>query len=163
MFWRLLWKLLRGSGGRLTVAILALVSCAMVVSALLNLEFDIERKLTQEFRTLGANLLISPRNAQITGSSPAEVMSESDVSAAIQSVKDPNVAAAAPFLYVVGSARNTPLVIAGTHLEELPKLEPAWRIEGAWKPSKAQQTACLVGRNVAQQLKLAVSSSLNLI
>lgn len=162
MFWRLLWKLLRGSGGRLAVAILALVSCAMVVSALLNLEFDIERKLTQEFRTLGANLLISPRNAQITGSSPAEVMSESEVSAAIQSAKDPNVVAAAPFLYIVGSAQDTPVVIAGTHLEELPKLEPAWRIEGAWKTSEAQQTTCLVGRNVAQQLRLAVGSSLSL-
>ena len=43
MFWRLLWKLLRGSSGRLVVAILALVSGAMVISALLNLEFDIER------------------------------------------------------------------------------------------------------------------------
>jgi putative ABC transport system permease protein len=162
MFWRLLWKLLRGSGGRLAVAILALVSCAMVISALLNLEFDVERKLTQEFRTLGANLLISPRNAQITGSSPAEVMSESEVRSAIQKVKDPNIVAAAPFLYVVGNAQSTPVVITGTNLEELPKLEPAWRIEGGWKSSQSQQSTCLVGRNVAQQLKLAVGSSLNL-
>ncbi len=162
MFWRLLWKLLCGSGGRLAVALLALVSCAMVVSALLNLEFDVERKLTQEFRTLGANLLISPRNAQITGSSPAEVMSASEVSFAIQKVKDPGLVAAVPFLYAVGSAQNTPVVIAGTNLEELPKLEPAWRMEGEWKPSLAQQTGGLVGRNVAQQLKLAIGSSLNL-
>ena len=162
MFWRLLWKLLRGSGGRLAVAVLALVSCAMLVSALLNLEFDIERKLTQEFRTLGANLLISPRNAQISGSSPSEVMSASDVSAAIESVRDPNVVAAAPFLYIVGNAKNAPVVIAGTKLEELPKLEPAWRIEGQWKSSQVQQRDCLVGRNVAQQLRLVVGSSLNL-
>ena len=162
MFWRLLWKLLRGSGGRLGVAVLALVSCAMLVSALLNLEFDIERKLTQEFRTLGANLLISPRNAQISGSSPSEVMSASDVSAAIESVRDPNVVAAAPFLYIVGNAKNAPVVIAGTKLEELPKLEPAWRIEGEWKSSQVQQRDCLVGRNVAQQLRLVVGSPLNL-
>jgi len=162
MFWRLLWKLLRGSGGRLGVAVLALVSCAMLVSALLNLEFDIERKLTQEFRTLGANLLISPRNAQISGSSPSEVMSASDVSAAIESVRDPNVVAAAPFLYIVGNAKNAPVVIAGTKLEELPKLEPAWRIEGGGKSSQVQQRDCLVGRNVAQQLRLVVGSSLNL-
>ncbi len=162
MFWRLLWKLLRGSGGRLGVAVLALVSCAMLVSALLNLEFDIERKLTQEFRTLGANLLISPRNAQISGSSPSEVMSASDVSAAIESVRDPNVVATAPFLYIVGNAKNAPVVIAGTKLEELPKLEPAWRIEGEWKSSQVQQRDCLVGRNVAQQLRLVVGSPLNL-
>ncbi len=160
MFGRLLWKLLRGSGARLAVAILALVSCAMVVSALLNLEFDIERKLTQEFRMLGANILISPSNAQITGSSPAELMSEREVWAAIQNRKDPNVVAAAPFLYVVESAQNRQVVVAGTTLEELPKLEPAWRIEGAWKSSQDQPTVCLVGRNVVQQLQLTVGSPL---
>lgn len=162
MFWRLLWKLLRGSGARLAVAILALVSCAMVVSALLNLEFDIERKLTQEFRMLGANILISPRNAQITDSGPAELMSEREVSAAIQNLKDPNVLAAAPFLYVVESAQNTQVVVAGTKLEELPKLEPAWRIEGVWKSSQDALTACVVGRNVAQQFQLTVGSPLRL-
>ena len=55
----------------------------MVVSALLNLDFDIERKLTQEFRMLGANVLISPSNARINGSGPAEVMSENEVLAAL--------------------------------------------------------------------------------
>ena len=128
MFWRLLWKLLRGSGGRLAIAILSLVSCAMVVSALLNLEFDIERKLTQEFRMLGANILVSPRNAQISGSGAAEVMSESEVSAAIAASKEPAVVAASPFLYVVANTEKTPVVVAGTKLEELSKLEPAWKI-----------------------------------
>ena len=63
MFWRLLWRLLRGSQGRLAVALIALISGAAVVSALLNLDLDIERKLTQEFRSLGANLVISSGRA----------------------------------------------------------------------------------------------------
>jgi hypothetical protein len=54
MFARLLWKLVRGSRGRLAVALIALTSSAAVSSALLNLDLDIERKLTREFRTLGA-------------------------------------------------------------------------------------------------------------
>ena len=162
MFWRLLWKLLRGSGGRLAVAILSLVSCAMVVSALLNLEFDIEHKLTQEFRMLGANILVSPRNAQISGSGTAEVMSENEVSAAIAASKEPAVVAAAPFLYVVANAEKTPVVVAGTKLEELSKLEPAWRIEGDWNSSHEDSASCLVGRNVARQLQLVVGSPLRL-
>jgi len=162
MFWRLLWKLLRGSGGRLAVAILSLVSCAMVVSALLNLEFDIEHKLTQEFRMLGANILVSPRNAQINSSSPAELMSESEVSATVSALKDPAVVAAAPFLYIVANAGKTPVVVAGTKLEELSKLEPAWKIEGDWRSSQEAPTSCLVGRNVARQLQLIVGSPLGL-
>jgi putative ABC transport system permease protein len=163
MFWRLLWKLLRGSSGRLVVAILALVSGAMVISALLNLEFDIERKLTQEFRMLGANLVISPgHDTQITGAAPSALMNESDAFAAIQNLKDPAVVAAVPFLYIVERVDDTPVVVAGTKMEDLPKLEPAWRIEGQWTSSRDDQIACVVGRNVAQQLHLALNSPLHL-
>ena len=41
MFGRLLWKMLRGSRGRLAVALVAVISGAAVISALLNLDFDI--------------------------------------------------------------------------------------------------------------------------
>jgi len=163
MFWRLLWKLLRGSSGRLVVAILALVSGGMVISALLNLEFDIERKLTQEFRMLGANLVISPgHDTQITGAAPAALMNESEAFAAIQNLKDPAVVAAVPFLYIVERADDTPVVVAGTKMEDLPKLEPAWRIEGQWTSSRDDQIPCVVGRNVAQQLHLALNGPLHL-
>jgi putative ABC transport system permease protein len=164
MFWRLLWKLLRGSSGRLVVAILALVSGGMVISALLNLEFDIERKLTQEFRMLGANLVISPGHdaAQMPGDAPSALMNESDAFAAIQKLKDPAVVAAVPFLYIVERADDTPVVVAGTKLEDLPKLEPAWRIEGQWTSSRDDQISCVVGRNVAQQLHLTLNSPLHL-
>jgi putative ABC transport system permease protein len=163
MFWRLLWKLLRGSSGRLVVAILALVSGGMVISALLNLEFDIERKLTQEFRMLGANLVISPgHDTQIAGAVPSALMNESDAFAAIQNLKDPAVVAAVPFLYIVERADDMPVVVAGTKMEDLPKLEPSWRIEGQWTSSRDDQTPCVVGRNVAQQLHLALNSPLHL-
>jgi putative ABC transport system permease protein len=163
MFWRLLWKLLRGSSGRLVVAILALVSGAMVISALLNLEFDIERKLTQEFRMLGANLVISPgHDTQITGAAPSALMNESDAFAAIQNLKDPAVVASVPFLYIVERADDTPVVVAGTKMENLPKLEPSWRIEGQWTSSRDDQIPCVVGRNVAQQLHLGLNSPLHL-
>ncbi|MGD0404083.1 MAG: ABC transporter permease [Candidatus Acidiferrales bacterium] len=164
MFWRLLWKLLRGSSGRLVVAILALVSGGTVISALLNLEFDIERKLTQEFRMLGANLVISPGHdaAQMPGDAPSALMNESDAFAAIQNLKDPAVVEAVPFLYIVERAEDTPVVVAGTKLEDLPKLEPAWRVEGQWTSARDDQTPCVVGRNVAQQLHLALNSPLHL-
>lgn len=163
MFWRLLWKLLRGSSGRLVVAILALVSGAMVISALLNLEFDIERKLTQEFRMLGANLVISPgHDTQITGAAPSALMNESEAFAAIQNLKDPAVVAAVPFLYIVERADNTPVVVAGTKMEDLSKLEPSWKIEGQWTSSGDNQTPCIMGRNVARQFHLPLGSPFDL-
>jgi len=165
MFWRLLWKLLRGSRGRLAVAILALVSGSMVISALLNLELDVERKLTQEFRMLGANLVISPEHdgqTQMPGAVSSALMNESEVLPAIQNLKDPAVVAAASFLFVVEHAGNTQVVVAGTKLEELPKLEPAWKIEGEWTSSRNNPPPSVVGRNVARQLHLSLGSQLPL-
>ena len=74
MFWRVVFKLLRGSSGRLAVAVLALVSGAAVISALLNLDFDVQRKLTKEFRPLGANVVVSAAangNTAATDAAPA--------------------------------------------------------------------------------------------
>ena len=70
MFGRLLLQLLRGSRGRLAVALIAIVSGAAVISALLNLDLDVGSQLTQEFRSLGANVVIAPRQPQ--GSTPGK-------------------------------------------------------------------------------------------
>jgi putative ABC transport system permease protein len=163
MFTRLLWKLLHASRGRLVVALVALVSGAAVISALLNLQFDIERKLTQEFRTLGANLVISPaRDGQTIGSGAdsAAVMAEGAVLKQLEKLRTQEVVAAAPYLYIVAQVKTKPVVVTGTWLDESPKLAPTWKIEGNRVASREDVTSCLVGRNVARQLQLAPGSEI---
>jgi putative ABC transport system permease protein len=165
MFTRLLWKLLRASRGRLVVALVALVSGAAVISALLNLQFDIERKLTQEFRTLGANLVISSaRDGQALGSgadSPA-LIDQDVVLTQVERMRTPEVVAAAPFLYLVARVETKPVIVLGTWLDQATKLAPTWRIAGARIALRGDGTNCLVGRNVAQQLKLTLGGQLEL-
>ena len=59
MFWRILWRLLYASRGRLALAVIAVASGAAVCAALLNLNLDATDKLTREFRVLGANVVVS--------------------------------------------------------------------------------------------------------
>jgi putative ABC transport system permease protein len=165
MFTRLLWKLLRASRGRLVVALVALVSGAAVISALLNLQFDIERKLTQEFRTLGANLVISPARTPQSGGPGADspaLMDEGAVLNQVEKMRTPNVVAAAPFLYIVAQVKDKPVIVAGTWLDEATKLAPTWKIAGDRIASRGDGSNCLVGRNVARQLKLAPGAQLEL-
>lgn len=61
MFRRLVRRLLFANRGRLFVVLLALSAGAAVSAALLNLQVDAKRRLTTEFRTLGANVIISAR------------------------------------------------------------------------------------------------------
>jgi putative ABC transport system permease protein len=129
----------------------------------LNLQFDIERKLTQEFRTLGANLVISPaRDGQTIGSGAdsAAVMAEGAVLKQLEKLRTQEVVAAAPYLYIVAQVKTKPVVVAGTWLDESPKLAPTWKIEGNRVASREDVTSCLVGRNVARQLQLAPGSEI---
>lgn len=171
MFGRLLWKLLRSNRGRLAVAQVALVSGATVISALLNLQFDVERKLTQEFRALGANVVISRASSgQKLDSSrpPSEVlgspalMDQTPVLEQIERTRTPDVVAAAPFLYIVAHTGETPVVVAGTWLDQTRGLNPTWKVEGNWISSRGDQAQCLIGRNVARQLALAPGSQFEL-
>jgi putative ABC transport system permease protein len=166
MFWRILFQMLRGSRGRLAVALVALISGAAVISALINLDLDIGSKLTEEFRTLGANIVISPPGSARSSSNSAEapvLMDEAAALAAVERVRTPQVAAVAPFLYIVGRVENTPVVVVGTKLDELAKLDPSWKLTGQWADYRDNFWAsCVVGRNVAKQLHLSVGSPLNL-
>jgi putative ABC transport system permease protein len=158
MFWRLLWKLLRGSRGRLAVALIALISGAAVISALLNLDLDVEHKLTQEFRTLGANLVIFPHaGVQTTdaGSSAPTLMDQDAVLAEVAKLSSSDVVAAAPNLYVVARANDTPVVVVGTWLDQSAKLNPTWKLSGDWVSSRGDVLRCLVGQNVARQFSLS--------
>jgi putative ABC transport system permease protein len=160
MFRLLLWKLLRGSRGRLAVAFLAVSSGAAVIFALINLDLGVERKLTQEFRSLGANLILAP--AQTLGSDPAAaapLMDERPVVQIIERGRTPEIAAFSPYLYVVARVKQVPVVVAGTWLDEAPLLAPTWKIAGAPISSRTDESRCLIGRNVARRFHLQPGSA----
>lgn len=176
MFGRLLWQLIRGNRGRLAVAFVAIVSGAAAVSALLNMEFDVRRKFQQEFRGLGANLVVSATAAP--GSSERPLLDSTAVQAAV-SAYAPEGTAAAPFLYVVaraseigagaGAATNSAVqpqpravVLAGTWLDLSPQLSPWWALNRDAIPPRDDQSHCIAGATAAKLLGVAPGSELQL-
>lgn len=158
MFGRLLWSLLRGNRGRLTVALIAVISSAAVISALLNIEFDIGRKLSQEFRSLGPNLVIAPRGGIQTedaGASAAALMDQATVSQALANAGPASLFGAAPYLYIVAHVGDTPVMLAGTNIDAARALNPSWQLEGT-----AAAGGSMVGRNVAKRLNLSPGGKL---
>jgi putative ABC transport system permease protein len=158
MFWRILRQLLGASRGRLGVALLALVSGAAVCSALLGLYLDAESKLTREFRTLGANIVVSPPPA--SGSEPA--LADASVMDSIDAQRTPDVIAVAPYLYLVGETSGQPVIVAGTWLDEVARMDSWWKVDGRWVASRDNRNECMVGRVAARQLGLAAGSPLDL-
>lgn len=167
MFWRILWKLFRASRGRLAVALLALTSGATVCAALINLQFDAERKLTREFRALGANVVVSP--ARVPGVAWNEpLLMDASVMERIAAMAAGNaqVVAAAPYLYVVArsplAGGEQSLIVAGIWLDQAQKMAPWWKLEGQWVTTRNDLARCLVGRTAARQLGVAPGSPIEL-
>ncbi len=167
MFWRVLWKLIRASRGRLAVALLALVSGATVCTALLNLQLDAKRKLTREFRSLGANVVVGPlRPAGAAGREPP--LMEAGVMERIAPIASASgqVVAAAPYLYIVARSPvangEQSVIVAGTWLDQAPGLAPWWKLEGQWVTTRSDRARCLVGRKAARLLGVAPGSALEL-
>src|SRR5260370_8449538 len=106
MFWRIFRQLFRASRGRLTVALIAVSSGAAISSALLNINLDAKQKLTHEFRTLGANVVVAPPSA---GSDAA--LADAAVMDRIVGPGAPRIVAPAPYLYIVSNAGAQPLLL----------------------------------------------------
>lgn len=165
MFGRLLFKLIRGSRGRLVVALVALISGAAVVSSLLNLNSDIQSKLSQQFQTLGANIVIAPPAdavSQDTGTATASLLDEASTMSAVEGAHSNDVLAASPFLFVVARANGTPVVLAGAWLDQSRALSPTWKLDGNWIESRDDLSHCLVGKSVARRFSWKTGDSIQL-
>jgi len=169
MFWRVLRQMIVRGRGRLAVALIAIISGATASAALLNLEFDAERKFSHELRTLGPNVLI--RSAVPPGASdePGSVFGEDALNPVLASEQgggrgNASVTAMAPSLYVIvrSPGRETSLVLAGTWLDAYPRMAPWWSLNGTWVTNREDAGVCLVGQQAAARLLVRPGSSLEL-
>jgi putative ABC transport system permease protein len=164
MFWRIVRRLLTANYGRLFVILLALGAGAAITSALLNLQIDAKRRLTTEFRALGANVIVAPRDANANsggGTLDQGLLAELPTENASRPV--PAVA----FLYVIGAVakageiHHEAAVIAGTQGQGLTQVRPGRRTEYLSDLEKDPQ-ACEVGTKAAAQFKVRAGDSLHL-
>lgn len=170
LFWRLWLRSLTVKRPQAALAISALLVGAAVASMLLNLYGDVRRKMTQEFRAFGANVVVAPAAASSASGDLAGLM-EHDVINRLEAHRQQRRGiAAVPLLYVV--MRLIPLsldprlpefqnlVTVGADFAALRQLYPGWRVEGGG--GTLDDGACAVGARVAARWRLRVGDSLEL-
>jgi putative ABC transport system permease protein len=168
MFWRIVRRLLTANYGRLFVILLALGAGAAVSSALLNLQIDAKKRLTTEFRALGANVIVAPRSASNPNPQDASgaTLDESLLSQ-LPSQYESHSVPAVVFLYVIGevakagTVRFEPAVIAGTQGHGLAEVRPGRRVEYLANLEN-DPSACEVGTKAAKQFKVQAGDTLQL-
>jgi putative ABC transport system permease protein len=117
MFLRMLVRAAVLRRGRAASALLAMVVAAAVATAMLNLYVDVQAKLGREFRKYGANVVVVGKEGQTL---PADALST------VKSVLGAN-GITVPFAYAVArTADGHSVVVAGTDLEQVQKLNGTW-------------------------------------
>ncbi|HUL15222.1 MAG TPA: FtsX-like permease family protein [Terriglobales bacterium] len=166
MFWRIELRLLSANRGRAFVILVALGAGATVTSALLNLQVDAKRRITTEFRSFGANVIVSPRTDTASGTG-AKTLPQSDFDLVPNSPA--NRIGKSALLFVVAdvasqnTASPTPAVVVGS----LDGGDAAsWlgfsSSRTSADPSQSNSAACRIGSKVASQLPAAVESRISL-
>ena len=168
MFWRMWWRSLTLKRPQAGLAIASVLVGAAVASMLLNLYSDVRRKMTQEFRAYGPNVVIAPGNspAATDGAALSGVMDASTAARLTMLLVHSPGSKAVPVLYVVEQIRSAhldsrlpdqTLVAVGTDFAELRRLYPSWRLEG--RAPRSDQPEVVVGERVASRLHLRAGDS----
>jgi putative ABC transport system permease protein len=133
----LLLRSLKHKPGRIAAAVLGLTVSAAIATAMLTLSLDITEKLHHEFRSFGANVVVTTAD---------KTEFPEDALAKVQSAAGSD-AVATPFAYaVMKTDRGTDVVVAGTDFGAVKKLDSWWQV-GAW-PTAANDS--LLGDKAAQ-------------
>ena len=136
MFFRMLMRATMAKPGRVISALMAVVVAASVATAMMNLYVDVQAKLRKEFRSYGANVVVVARDGQKL---PADAISRVEALLGKGGL-------AVPFAYAVArTEQGAPVVISGTDMERVRKLNAWWSVT-AW-PNAAN--SALIGTRAA--------------
>jgi putative ABC transport system permease protein len=120
-------------------ALVAMTVSAGVATALLTLYADLDAKLHKEFRSFGANVVIT---------APATAPLRPDALEKVQQAAGAD-ALSVEFAYAVATTdRGTAVVVAGTDFVAVKRLDSWWQVD-AW-PDAYDENAALLGQRAAQ-------------
>jgi putative ABC transport system permease protein len=149
MFLRMLVRAALLRKERAASALAATIVAAATATAMLNLVVDVQAKLHKEFRKFGANLIVQAPDGK---SFTAEDIGK--VNAIIS-----GHGTAVPVAYAVArTERDQPIVVAGTDLEKMKKINPWWAVS-AWPAGERQ---ALVGTRAMKAMGPASAFDLQL-
>lgn len=170
LFLRLWFRSISVKRPQPALAITSMLVGAAVISTLLNLYGDVRRKMSQEFRAYGPNVVVAP--SPIRSTSPPPPSASSSLAGVIDQdvvrrlglnyVGSPGFAAV-PVLYVVTRVERTATdprlpgtqnaVAVGADFAALRGLYPGWRVQGDASVSPGK---CVVGARLASRLRLGL-------
>lgn len=142
MFFRLVLRSLWIRKEKFLIAVIAIMLASAMVASLLTISFDIKEKMGKELRSYGANLIVMPKDDNITRFNASHN----------------SIIGSVPFLYFKAEINGKRIELAGTNFEAAIKMNPWWHVEGEL-PDKGE---VLLGINAAKKLGIKAGDSLSI-
>jgi putative ABC transport system permease protein len=173
LFWRLWVRSLVVRRPQAALAVISLLVGASLASMLLNLYTDVHRKMTQEFRSYGANVILSSKGVASAGQAAMGGLMDSETFQQVESLRSKvNGLVAAPVLYLVTSISRVPqeprlpayenVVAVGSDFAALKALVPGWRVTAGADNGLLASGDCAVGAHLAHRFRLKPGDSVKL-
>jgi putative ABC transport system permease protein len=151
MLRRIIVRSLRVRSSRTLIALGALTIAATLITAMLALYTDLERKLDKEFRSYGANIVVAARSGEAL---------PNDAEAKAKQLLGSHATVEASGLAIATAKKNdgttAPVVVVGTtdDVHEIAKQRPWWNLQGFTpsEPEQRESAQALIGSRVLQAL-----------
>ena len=142
MYVRMVMASLLRRRSRMIIALLAISIGAMILSGLVTIYYDVPRQMGQQFRSYGANMILTAEGETIT---------PEQVEQTIALIPEDKLVGAAAYRYQTVRINDRPVMACAADLEQVQKTSPFWLVEGEWPSQEGQLMA---GKNIARTFNL---------
>lgn len=174
LFWRLWFRSLVVRRPQAALAVISLLVGAALASMLLNLYSDVHRKMTREFRSYGANVILTSKGMASSGQGSVGGLMNAASFQQVESMSwKIHGLTAAPVLYLVTRISRDPeeprlpdfenVVAVGSDSAALKALVPGWRVEAGAAEGPLVSGTCAVGTHLSQRFRLKPGDRVKLV
>ena len=149
--WMVMASLLRRRS-RMIVALLAVVVGATILSGLEMIYYDVPRQMSAQFRSYGANVILTP--------SGDGYINRGELEKCVAEFTDEELEGYTPYRYENTQIHNQPQTLAGVDFDSVLKTSPYWHIVGSLPKSSGQ---ALVGAKAAESLGVKEGDSFSAV
>ena len=137
---------------RMLIALFAVAIGATILSGLVTIYYDVPRQLGREFRSYGANLMLSSRNA--------ENISKKSLEQAASLIPKNQLVGTAAYRYETVRLNRLPFTAGGVDFDCVKKTRPYWGVNGDYPVGDDE---VLLGQAVSQTVAAKVGGEIELV
>ena len=142
MYFRMITASLLRRRSRMIIALLAISIGAMILSGLVTIYIDVPRQMGAQFRSYGANMIVT---------SDGDTITTQQADAVRKIVPQDKLVGMAAYRYETVRVNDRPVMAAAADMEQVQKTSPFWLVDGAWPAAGGE---IMIGKNVADLYNL---------